>query len=139
MSVELVCVKVKSKLRVRITTPGYLNQANCQFPRDLRVEGRRFEVPAHFVRLVQLRGKHFYSVPRGVAKVIDFDQQNAIQIYEDEDSSECAICLCEPKQMVFVPCGHYYCCNSCTRRLQKCPICRELIAHSIVKSELLVD
>lgn len=57
MNVELVCIKVQSKLRVRITSPGYLNDANCQFPRDLRVEGRRFQVPAVYVTLVQSRGK----------------------------------------------------------------------------------
>jgi len=38
--VYLQCVKVKNKLRVRITTPGYKNDANCQFPRAIRVEGR---------------------------------------------------------------------------------------------------
>lgn len=33
--VTLVCVKEKNKLRVRITSKGYLKYANCQFPRNV--------------------------------------------------------------------------------------------------------
>ena len=30
------------KLRVRIVTPGYKNEANCQFPRAIRAEGLKY-------------------------------------------------------------------------------------------------
>ena len=42
--VELKCIKEGSKLRVRILSPGYLANANCQFPRDIRIEGLRYKV-----------------------------------------------------------------------------------------------
>lgn len=100
--VELVCVKEGSRLRVRIVSKGYFNDANCQFPRDLRVEGRRYKVPAHSITLVESRGKHFYSIPRGVATILD----KPTKVFEDVDEPDCAICLSEPKEMVFVPCGH---------------------------------
>ena len=43
--VYLECVREKSKLRVRIISPGYYSDANCQFPRAIRVEGRKYSVP----------------------------------------------------------------------------------------------
>jgi Ca-activated chloride channel family protein len=39
--VELACIKQGSKLRVKIVSAGYLNYANCQFPRDIRIEGAK--------------------------------------------------------------------------------------------------
>ncbi|BDM63517.1 molybdenum metabolism regulator [Shewanella sp. NFH-SH190041] len=40
--IELVCIRDGSHLRVRVVTPGYDHAMNCQFPKNLRVEGRRF-------------------------------------------------------------------------------------------------
>ena len=60
--VELICVKEDSKLRVKITSPGYFNHSNCQFPRDIRIEGRKYRVRADDVKLVATRGKWFYTV-----------------------------------------------------------------------------
>lgn len=39
MECILKCVKEGSKLRIKIISDGYLNSANCQFPRALRVMG----------------------------------------------------------------------------------------------------
>jgi hypothetical protein len=36
-----------------------------------------------------------------------------LHIYEDEGTTECAICLSEPKNTVVNPCGHYYMCSGC--------------------------
>jgi hypothetical protein len=36
----------------------------------------------------------------------------------------CVVCLCEEKDTVLVPCGHYCLCSSCSGSVQMCPICR---------------
>jgi len=54
--VILECVKEGAKLRVRVVSPGYNKSFNCQFPRNIRVEGARYIVDE--VREVQ--GGGFY-------------------------------------------------------------------------------
>lgn len=34
-------------------------------------------------------------------------------------------------QMIFLPCGHVCCCQSCCERLLTCPLCRRDIAQRI--------
>lgn len=41
-----------------------------------------------------------------------------------DESSMCVVCLCEEKDTVLVPCGHYVLCSSCSTSVQTCPICR---------------
>lgn len=48
---------------------------------------------------------------------------------EDEDNgSECVICICEPRDTLILPCRHLCLCNSCADSLRyqanNCPICR---------------
>lgn len=135
--VELVCVKERNKLRVRILTSGYYNNANCQFPRDLRVEGRKFRVNTDHVKLITVRGKYFYSVKNKshieIVNDISIDLKN-FKVFEDNKVEDCAICLCNTKDTVFYPCGHYYCCNECSNKLSNCPICRNTISQKIEKS-----
>ena len=40
MGIELVCVKDGSKLRMRIVSPGYHQDWNVQFPKNLRILGQ---------------------------------------------------------------------------------------------------
>ena len=130
MSVTLKCIKEGSKLRVRIVTPGYYNEANCQFPRDLREEGRQFTVPANAVSLITSRGKWFYAVKN----FITVNNEQALKVYEDTETMECAICYDQPKCMVLIPCGHYHTCTTCTGKIKTCPICRVPITKSINKA-----
>lgn len=52
MFVVLKCIKEGNRLRVRIITQGYLNSANCQFPKGIRSEGRMYEVQIEDVKLI---------------------------------------------------------------------------------------
>lgn len=48
--------------------------------------------------------------------------------FDDVDSVECVVCLCEPKSTVLLPCRHFVVCSTCFARLQQCPVCRARIA-----------
>jgi len=147
MSLEYVileCVKEGSKLRVKMKSPGYLINSNCQFPRNLRIAGRKFKVPVEYVKLMRQSEKYFYSIKnKSVIQIIDDEQHAEInlenikkntKIYEDSSTIECAVCLCNEKDTVFIPCGHFYTCIGCSSMLKTCPICRCNITDRINKS-----
>jgi hypothetical protein len=143
--VILKCIKERSKLRVKIITKGYNGDANCQFPRDCRTEGCLYKVKASNIRLITTRGKYYYSVARGAVEILDGETEEAhvlggttvttanITVFEDERSSDCCICICESKQIVF-NCGHLYTCKACSVLVKTCPICRQRITQRIDKS-----
>ena len=133
--VDLICVKKYGKLRVRILSEGYYSDVNCQFPKDLRIENRRFRVPAENVNLITLKGECYYSVKgENAIQIIEDCDFSGLTIYEDNQNNECAVCLCNIKDTVFFPCGHFYCCNECSDNLKKCPICKTQISSKIDKS-----
>ncbi|NXJ39420.1 LRSM1 ligase, partial [Ciconia maguari] len=49
----------------------------------------------------------------------------------DEKKSECVVCMEQETQMIFLPCGHVCCCQTCCERLHICPLCRKDIAQRI--------
>ncbi|XP_055877363.1 death-associated inhibitor of apoptosis 2-like isoform X1 [Biomphalaria glabrata] len=68
------------------------------------------------------------------------DDEDSLSSSDAENSSEpdtssseefpvasCKVCLVQPSQIVFLPCKHLCCCDTCASRLmgQNCPICRE--------------
>ncbi len=140
--VYLTCVKVQGKLRVRITTPGYLTTANCQFPRDLRVEGRNFRVKPSAVKLMSARNKYYYCIKNAkdieVVQPANLPKQPPpkLKVYQDTEQEECLICYDSAKEAVFNPCGHFYTCHACSARCKTCPVCRHPVLSVIDKNEL---
>lgn len=146
----LTCVKEKGKLRVKILSKGYLPNANCQFPRDLRVEGKNFYVNREYLKLAITRGKYFYSCLKRkeihelptlenneMKELIEITRAfENLKIYQDETTDECVVCMDGKKDTVFCPCGHYYCCSKCATKLTICPICRSPIDDRIDKSKI---
>lgn len=141
-SVRLRCVKEGSRLRVRIISPGYSPAANCQFPRDIRAEGREYEVPATDIHLSEHPRSHkfFYSIRKNNIRVVEATPELVhLRVYGDPD--HCAVCLEEDdiEYVVFAPCGHCACCADCGKEVFKtcgCPICRAKIARVVLKTEL---
>jgi len=135
--VEFVCVRQGSRLRVRITTPGYHHNANCQFPRRIRIEGRRFLAPARCARFDTSRNTYFYRVTPAsqISIVADNEPINErdIRIFEDEETMECSICMDAQKTIVLMPCGHYVMCATCADQVMKCPMCRAAITRRVAR------
>src|SRR3989344_4253045 len=129
----LECVKSGGKLRVRITALGYFNDANCQFPRNIRAEGRKYKVPVNSIKLARgPAGKYFYRIKKDdIITLSDDDIKiNIKKIYEEPDET-CIICMDDVKELVIVPCGHYNMCKNCSQQIfkttKKCPCCRTII------------
>jgi len=133
-AVILQCVKEKSRLRVKIISNGYNNDANCQFPKAIRKEGLKYKVPPEAIKVVQRTGKFFYHVDKSLIEILTEDT-NIGQIYTSEN---CCICLDEECGMVMVPCGHLCLCDGCSIQYKdnKCPMCRSNILARIDKSKL---
>lgn len=148
--VILKCVKgTGGKLRIKIISPGYSSDANCQFPRDIRVDGREYSVPRKDVIMADVKGKFFYRIKKNNIKIIEISekQQNSkgkveIKVYGEENLSECGICLenldSSPEMtfVIIVPCGHYSFCDRCAYNCKTCPICRGNISKIITKDQL---
>ena len=151
--VLFVCVSERRKLRVKVLTRGYLAEANCQFPRDVRAEGCYYRAPAAQVRLVCTGNKYFYAVQRAAVEVLGTAKPSAemmtgcrpappatglaaaavpAAVYQDDDTDECCICMSETKSVVF-NCGHLYTCKACSLMVRACPICRQRITMRIDK------
>ena len=119
-------------------SPKYNNQANCQFPRDIRKEGQKYKVPAVDISVASgQRGTFFYRVKKDRIEIISENQpiQKPDKIYE---SAECSICLSNPCDIVFAPCGHLTICERCNPYIKvkdRCPICRADIENKIHKDK----
>ncbi|XP_067676442.1 baculoviral IAP repeat-containing protein 7-like [Haliotis asinina] len=48
-----------------------------------------------------------------------------------KESSACKICLEDPANIVFLPCGHLVACAICAPALERCPICRKHIRGTV--------
>ena len=132
--IRLQCLLDHGKLRVRIISPGYNSDANCQFPRDIRVEGREYLVPVSDVTFTEnTNQKFFYRIKTKNIKICQ--NTTDIKIY-GEDGSDCVICLDKFCMIVFIPCGHYNTCEECSLKINTCPTCRKSIIKSVKKDQL---
>lgn len=143
----LQCVKVGRKLRIRfhsftdhegkVYTGVYNQNYNTMFPRDIRQEGKYYEIGPNDLTLVSQTGKApFYRVNkaniRPLATPVDMSKLKIFQV------DECIICYSEVPNIILVPCGHLCCCSGCFKALQtggnakSCPICRRKVETTCV-------
>lgn len=121
------CVKDRGKLRIRIISPGYNKEANCQFPRAIRACGRKYSAPPSAVKLAKgTAGKFFYRVQKKFIQTLD-EKVIIKKVFGDEDC-ECDVCMDKKREVVIVPCGHYCLCGECAKAIEGttgvCPLCR---------------
>lgn len=145
--IRLRCVKEGNRLRVKILSKGFSHDANCQFPKDIRVEGREFFVPRSDISMAETKGKFFYRVKKSNIEICPaknvpeqkFDLSN-LKIYEDPELEECVVCMDDKDKVVgfiiLVKCGHACVCKKCSDKLKECPMCRAPISQKITKDQL---
>lgn len=46
-------------------------------------------------------------------------------------SSECVVCMERESQVIFLPCGHVCCCQTCSNALLSCPLCRASVSQRV--------
>jgi len=49
------------------------------------------------------------------------------------DTSKCIICFEREREVLFYPCGHISCCQTCGKAQQQCPVCRAAV-KDVVKT-----
>ena len=123
------CVKDRSKLRIRIISSGYNKEANCQFPRAIRVCGRKYSAPPSAVKLAKgPAGKFFYRVQKKFIQTLEEEVKVDKVFGDEEEDHDCVVCLDKDHEVVIVPCGHYCLCGKCAKIIEKtskkCPMCR---------------
>ena len=139
--VQLQCVRDGSKDRVRIISPGYSPYANCQFPRDIRVPGRRYLVPSSDISMANTQGKFFYRVKKGSIQILpDQDQGQGPSMRQEQvfglDNVDCSICMETVELIIFYPCGHCCSCGTCATKIRACPLCRAPIGSIVTRDQL---
>lgn len=136
--VRYKCIKVGSRLRVRVTSPGYNHNANCQFPRDIREDGREYTTSVSALKFSQTRGKFFYKVTRKIDVTVIVETTLPQKIYEKAE--DCVVCFDHSPQTIFYECGHFVCCAKCSEAIftttKKCPMCRANIKRLVMEIEL---
>ncbi len=146
-TVKFRCVKEGKRLRVKIITQGYSQEANCQFPRAIRRDGGLYEAPRSAVSFgAGPRGKFFYRVSARSVRVLDKEPDATIEakvnkIYEDQEDTDCVICYEIPHELVYVPCGHFCSCMACHTKMwgmneRRCPLCREQITLAVTRDRI---
>ncbi len=153
--VLLQCVKEKSKLRVKmISSQPFIKGINCQFPKNIRQENMYYVVKSEGVKL---KGKFYTAMQKNIIVCQTFDIDEVKKYIddlivnttekimpktifgEDDDDNECVICMCEEKDSVFSPCGHYMTCYECSIQCKSCPICRAVILSILKRNEILLS
>ena len=139
--VHFACVKVGGRLRIRITSLTYNQEANCQFPRAIRQEGRQYTAPALDVTMSSgSNGKFFYRVKKANIKIIEVVVK--VEKIFEAGNQECVVCMEADYDVVIAPCGHYCMCSVCALTIQRttgiCPICRGEIKVIVPRDKIQI-
>lgn len=161
----LECLTKKNKLRIRfnsfidnegkIFTNVYNNEYNCQFPKDIRKDGRFYEISDNDMIIIE-SNTPFYKIKKNnirilteeESKIYKTNSQNKNQQSLKDDISnlkiydiaECVVCLSASSSIIFIPCAHMCICNDCYQGIKKtkncCPLCRRNITKIISNPNL---
>jgi hypothetical protein len=156
--ITLQCVRSHGKLRIRFHsytneagksfTNVYNNSYNCQFPKDIRSEGRYYEIGPDDIVLVDSGRQPFYRIKKNNIRILTGSGTSSSSTTTPATAAapaakpevvfevnECVICMENIPDQIFIPCGHLCSCSSCYVQLKKskpdCPLCRRHIISAI--------
>ena len=154
----LECITAKKKLRIRfncfIDSDGkifnnvYNNLYNCQFPKNIREDGRFYKIEDNDLVIVESKTP-FYKIKKNNIIILDDEESKKYKITSEKniidisnlkifDIGECVVCLSVSSSVIFIPCAHMCVCGDCYIGIKKtkncCPLCRKNITKTIVNS-----
>ena len=163
----LECIKDKNKLRIRfncfvdnegkIFTNVYNNEYNCQFPKNIRENGKFYEVNDDDVIIVESKTP-FYKIKKNNIRILSEEESKIYESKKEDkkdnkeknildlsklkifDVAECVVCLSVSSSIIFIPCAHMCVCKDCYNGIKKtkncCPLCRRNITKIIDNEKL---
>lgn len=139
----------------------YDNTYNCQFPRDIRQEGRFYEIGKDDLTLAVTGSTPFYRINKRNIRIVNRDGRTAVPVETKKavkgkkkveslpqpqlavvpdqifEVNECVICMSCVPNIIFLPCAHLCSCGDCFKMMQSkgndCPMCRRRITGTIPK------
>merc|ERR1711970_930939 len=67
------------------------------------------------------------GMSRALSQVRMEDETDCKRVSQDRDRleklTECKICFAQQRGIVFLPCSHFVACESCSGRMNECPMC----------------
>ena len=88
----------------------------------LRVNAERKRQEGRNARKDQLN-KEPSAPPSDVHIKINQGDYGTIQSDNTSDNEKCCICYARPRNVLYMPCKHLYCCSECDQNISHCPIC----------------
>jgi len=92
------------------------------------------QLKAAEVRIIQLTGQDLKGLDTSQLSCLELELEKAlVKVKEAKKASEkteslvCKICEEFQINVVFIPCGHLCCCETCGNKVQLCPVCRSEI------------
>ncbi len=85
------------------------------------------------IKKIDLQEIQNMSITYRIHKIDDIldNKDKKINISQDSNINseipKCSVCFENNCKIINIPCGHICCCNSCSLKIDNCPICRELI------------
>jgi len=73
-------------------------------------------------RIVRKALQTYIDVPQDKIELESVNKRLEIENREFEDHITCGICCENPREVMFVNCGHIYCCTKCSLQLKVCPL-----------------
>ena len=152
----------KKKLRIRfncfIDNEGkifnnvYNNHYNCQFPKNIRENGKFYEINDNDMIIVDIESKTpFYKIKKNNIRILNDEESKIYQKNSENknekdildisklkifDIAECVVCLSVSSSIIFIPCAHMCVCSDCYDGIKKtkncCPLCRRNITKTII-------
>jgi hypothetical protein len=136
----LICKKIADGLNIQIINDLYLDTTKIQLSQTIHSSGQNANIPCNNIRVLIREGVFVTYKLNKLDRIKYIDEEKNVttttdlkKIYEDEGINKCLICLDLEKDTIFYPCGHYYCCDNCAKKIKECPVCRNEIVFALNK------